>query len=79
MPKRRSEYPPVPADAVLLSRYEAAVLLGVSHTSVCRLIESGQLTAIKAGPRLVKIRRSEVDRLIALWREETEALGFGAS
>src|SRR5437763_517778 len=43
---------------------EAAQLLRVSKPTVWRWIASGRLAAVHVGPRVVRIERSSIDRLV---------------
>lgn len=56
---------PVPAPSLLLSIPEVATFeLGVSESTVERLIREGQLPAVKVG-RLTKVRRSDLEAYVA--------------
>jgi excisionase family DNA binding protein len=58
------------ADALLLRIREAATLLAVSERQVWTLIRAGQLPAIHpAGMRAIRIARTDVEALIARWRD----------
>jgi excisionase family DNA binding protein len=43
---------------------EAARRLAVSHMTVRRMIERGELTAVRVGPKLIRVRADELDALI---------------
>lgn len=49
--------------AVLIDVNTAAALLGVSAKSVRRWISNGRLEAFRVGPRLLRVRRADVDAL----------------
>ena len=59
----KSELPPVPSDAVLLSVREVASMLGRSENAVWTMLADHQLTRIKAG-RSTKIVRLEVEQWV---------------
>jgi len=46
-----------------ISLQEAARILSLSESTIRRLIRHGQLEAIRLGPRLLRIPRSELARL----------------
>jgi excisionase family DNA binding protein len=48
----------------LLSLRQAADYLGVSYWTVRNWVESGKLSAIRLGPKLIRIERSDLDRFI---------------
>ena len=48
-----------------LSLTEAAEELGVSSKTVRRRIADGSLTARRAGPRLIRIAQSDLDKMMA--------------
>jgi len=48
----------------LLNKKDVAERLGVSHRTVTRLIESGQLKALRIGAQ-VRIRVSDLEKFIA--------------
>ncbi|MGC5245375.1 helix-turn-helix domain-containing protein [Gordonia sp. DT219] len=48
-----------------LSVQQAADELDVSPKTIRRWISAGRLTARRAGPRLLRIERAELDRLMA--------------
>jgi len=52
------------AQTGLLTVNDVAVALGVSRASVRRWIASRIITTVKVGPRLVRVSRAEVERLI---------------
>lgn len=49
----------------LFSRRTVAALLDISIETVSRRIKSGDVRAIKVGSRLIRIPRSEVERLLS--------------
>lgn len=48
----------------MLTVREAANILGVSVNTVYRLIESGELSAMKVSPRKTMIKAEEIERFI---------------
>lgn len=56
--------PAEPTDSPLLSLGETAEHLGMGISSVHRLVASGKLPAYRVGPRLVRVRMSDVDALL---------------
>ncbi|MBB3124803.1 MULTISPECIES: helix-turn-helix domain-containing protein [Mesoflavibacter] len=44
---------------------ETATLLNISERSTYRLIEIGELRAVNLSKRLIRIKRSEIDRLLS--------------
>ena len=50
---------------------EAAALLGVSPLTVYRWLRDGTLRGVRIGPKLLRIPRSEIERM-AQGRPETE-------
>ncbi len=49
----------------LLSLREAAHYLGLSYWSVRGWVESGRLLAVRLGPKLIRVERADLDRMIA--------------
>lgn len=49
----------------LLTVPEAAELLKVSAVTVSRWLKQGRLPAYRVGPRAVRIRRADIDRILA--------------
>ena len=49
----------------LLSARETARILNTSGQTVYRLINSGKLPAVKVSPRLLRIRRADLEAYIA--------------
>lgn len=49
----------------MLTIQQAAEELGVSSKSIRRWIADGRLTARRAGPRLIRIDRSQLDQFMA--------------
>jgi len=47
-----------------LSPSEVAQLLGVSRSSVLRLIRSGALASIRVGPRTIRVSVAELERFV---------------
>lgn len=47
----------------MVSKAVAAAMLGISASTVERLIKNGTLKAIKIGPKLVKIDVAEIERI----------------
>lgn len=47
----------------MVSKAVAAAMLGISASTVERLIKNGTLKAIKIGPKLVKIDEKEIERI----------------
>jgi excisionase family DNA binding protein len=47
----------------LISIADAATRLGVSTLTIRRRIASGELTAFRVGPRLIRVDADEVERL----------------
>jgi len=47
----------------LLTIGEAAAVVGVHPSTIRRRIEKGKLTAFRVGPRLIRVRRSDLERL----------------
>lgn len=60
-----SNSPNTPSPDDLLTTAEAAALLRTSTSSIRRWIESGDLVAIRLPRGVYRIRRREVDRLLA--------------
>ena|SRR5690349_8165482 len=52
------------APSRLLSLRQAANYLGVSYWTVRGWVETGKLSAIRLGPKLIRIERSDLDRFI---------------
>lgn len=52
------------ADPDLLTKAEAAELLGVSPATISRWLKEGRLPAYRLGPRAVRIRRADLDDLL---------------
>lgn len=50
--------------AKLLSLTEAAAICGVSQKTIRRRISDGTLPAVRVGPKLVKIRTTDLDALV---------------
>ena len=48
-----------------LSVAEAAEELGVSSKSIRRWIADGRLTARRAGPRLIRIAKADLDKMMS--------------
>ena len=65
-----SELPPLPGQQ-LFSRRTLAAILDVSIETVSRRIKAGDIKAVKVGSRLVRIPRSEVERLLSPNSEQT--------
>ena len=63
-PKKVSDVPFSPAEA-LLSVKEAAAILNISPKTVQRFCKSGQLGYVPITPTLFRIRRAALDRFIA--------------
>ena len=49
----------------LYTLWEVATEFCVSYTTVKRWTETGKLRAVRLGPNLLRIPRSEIDRLLA--------------
>lgn len=49
-------------DPILVTMEEAAALLGVSSDTVRRRIRAGALKAYRLGPRMLRLRKTEVER-----------------
>ncbi len=49
----------------LLSLHQAADYLGVSYWTVRGWVETGKLAAIRLGPKLIRVERSDLYRFIA--------------
>lgn len=49
----------------LLSRGEVAQILGVSRNTVLRMVDRGELPAIRVGERLIRCRRSDIEAWLA--------------
>jgi len=47
-------------EALLLRINEAAALLGVSRSHICRLIDKGEISAMYVGARSIRIKRSDI-------------------
>jgi len=47
----------------LLTIGEAAEVVGVHPSTIRRRIEKGKLIAFRVGPRLIRVRRSDLERL----------------
>ena len=58
-----SELPSLPGQQ-LFSRRSVAAMLDISIETVSRRIKNGDLKSVKVGTRLVRIPRSEVERLL---------------
>lgn len=54
----------------LLTTHEAADILGVHQRTVQRWIKTGKLTAIKAGPKLWRIKKEDLDGFISFYNSE---------
>lgn len=52
------------ADTDLLTTAEAANLLNVSPVTISRWVKQGRLTAYRIGPRVVRIRRGDLEALL---------------
>lgn len=70
MPKKRKTPKRKPAvdyealsAALMLSTFQASILLGLSEKTVCRLVVKGELISRRVG-RLVRIPRSSVDSFL---------------
>ena len=50
----------------LLTIREAAEVVGVHPSTIRRRIEKGTFTAFRVGPRLIRVRRSDLERLFNL-------------
>ena len=63
-PKRKPavDYTAIQA-ALMLSTFQASILLGLSEKTVCRLVVRGELIGRRVG-RLVRIPRSSVDSFL---------------
>src|SRR5215211_5666680 len=48
----------------LLTMREAAELLRVSEVTVARWLKQGRLPAYRVGPRAVRVRRADVERMV---------------
>lgn len=59
LPTRRSTSTN-PDDGAWIGVAEAARLMGMSHSTVCRWIESGRLPATRVGPKSIRINRRDV-------------------
>lgn len=58
----------------LLTISEAAILLKVSTVTIQRWLKQGRLRAYHLGPRYIRIRRSDLDKILTpLEREEVES------
>ncbi len=53
-----------PTESPLLSLGEIADHLGLGISTVHRLVATGQLPAYRVGPRLVRVRKSDVEALL---------------
>ena len=60
MPRPTPPEPPLPA---LLTVKQTATYFQVSERTVRRWMASGLLKAVKVGPRQVRIRRAELERM----------------
>ena len=49
----------------LLTKREVAELLKVSEVTIARWLKQGRLPAYRVGPRAVRVRRADVERLMA--------------
>jgi excisionase family DNA binding protein len=47
-----------------VSPAEAAFALGISRTTLVRMIHDGTLPAVQLGPRLLRIPRASIDKLL---------------
>jgi excisionase family DNA binding protein len=56
---------PHQARSELLSLETVAAVLAVSRSKAARLVQHGELSVIRLGPRTVRVERVELDRLIA--------------
>lgn len=52
------------ADARFYNVREAARYLGVNRSTVWRWIEAGRLTAYRVGPKAIRIKREDLDRVV---------------
>jgi excisionase family DNA binding protein len=53
-----------PSEPELLTKREVAELLRVSEVTVARWLKQGRLPAYRVGPRAVRVRREDVERLL---------------
>jgi excisionase family DNA binding protein len=67
-----SSLPPVPpaTERTVLSVAEAAVLLGVSRSTVWRWIKSGKLPAYRVGHKTIRIKRADLEMILQPARGE---------
>ena len=56
----------------LLTVEESAKLLRVSPTTIWRLVQSGQLPAIRVGRKALRIRKSDLQAMVRPATEESE-------
>jgi len=61
------------AASPLLTPEDAAAMLGVCGASVHRFIKQGRLPAYRVGPRLIRVRRSDVEAFLQPVRTRTSA------
>ena len=59
-----------PAGDRLVSVAEAATYLGVNERTIRNMLYDGRLKAYRAGPRVVRLRLSEIDASLAPYRGE---------
>jgi excisionase family DNA binding protein len=59
-----AESPSTPPEALAVSPDHAARMLDLSRRTVDRMIHRGEIRAVRMGGRIVRIPRSEIERLI---------------
>src|SRR2546425_8418154 len=65
-------FPPGVADELFYSVAEAALVLGVSPSTVWRWIDAGKLPAYRVGPKSIRIRRADLAAVVHPVREQKE-------
>jgi excisionase family DNA binding protein len=61
---KRAQHDESRAPSRLVSLRQAAGYLSVSYWTVRNWVETGKLSAIRLGPKLIRIERSDLDRFI---------------
>jgi excisionase family DNA binding protein len=65
--------PALPRELILLSVAQTATTCGVDRDTVHDWLNSGKLTCLRMGKKMIKIRQSELERFLQSFEQEVAA------